>query len=109
MTISIELFNDSSRGDISDKNTEKAIEILLAAINDWPTPVENLNDFKNQVSKTLGGPVTKEKIEVCVDNLIVVSDAWKIESLTQLLDIFSLNKKYSVLEEFITDLNLKFD
>ena len=109
MTISIEFLNDSARSDIYDKNTGKVIEILLAAINDWPSPVENLNDFKNQVSKTLGGPVTKEKIEACVDNLNVVSDAWKIESLTQLLDIFSLNKKYSILEEFITDLNLKLD
>jgi hypothetical protein len=107
MTISIEFLKDSGRSDVTDKNTETAIEILLAAINDWPSPVENLNDFKSQVSKTLGGSVTKEKIEACVANLNVVSDAWKIESLTQLLDIFNLNKKYSLLEEFITDINLQ--
>src|SRR4051812_31595518 len=74
------------------------IEMILAAINDWPNPNITLEDYEKEVSEFLGGETTKKNIETTLKRIDVMQFAWQAESLSQLLRVF---------EFYNEDMNLK--
>jgi hypothetical protein len=81
---------------------KKAIDILLSSINDWPDPVFDLDSFETCVSDFVGGEATKRKIKST--KVDVSKDAWRAESLSQLLDLFKLYDENISLKKIILKL-----
>ncbi len=81
---------------------KKAIDILLSSINDWPDTVFDLDSFETGVSDFIGGEVTKRKIKST--KVDISKDAWKAESLSQLLELFKLYDESLSLKKIIIKL-----
>jgi len=101
MDIKIDSLEKLTRDGSIRGSKKKKIEILLAAINDWPTVISTLNDYLTEVTLVTGPPVTRKTIESGMKKLSFSSDAWKIESLTQLSELLDINES---LEQFFTEL-----
>jgi hypothetical protein len=79
--------------------TKKVIGILLSSINDWSEPIFDLDNFEIEVSDFVEGEVTRQKIKsIRID---ISKDAWKAESLSQLLELFALYDDDISLKEII--------
>ncbi|RFZ95215.1 hypothetical protein D0C36_06720 [Mucilaginibacter conchicola] len=73
-------------------NDRKRVELLLAAINDWPTPVESLNDFLSKLKSSLNAEeITIEVVTDRVADMTPGFDAWKMESLSSLLELLNMS------------------
>ncbi|HYF31702.1 MAG TPA: hypothetical protein VD993_11345 [Chitinophagaceae bacterium] len=84
----------------------EAITSLLAAINDWPNPIKELNEYEEAVYRFVGKDVTKNKLEGHIANTDLSKNAWQAESLTQLLDVFDHYEGKS-LKEIMRDIQVK--
>jgi hypothetical protein len=80
---------------------------LLIAINDWPNPIVQLEDYELQVCKFIGGEVTKNNLRKCLSQINLSTNAWHAESLSELADVFKLYEHEISLKEVITDLKAK--
>ena len=80
---------------------------LLIAINDWPDPIVQLEDYELQVCKFLGKEVTKNNLQECLSQINSSKHAWYAESLCELEDVFKLYEYEISLREVITDLRAK--
>ncbi|MFA5670473.1 MAG: hypothetical protein WC967_14635 [Balneolaceae bacterium] len=82
-------FLESLDEDLLKDELKSQIDILVQAINDWPNNVESLEEFEKDLVMLTKRPLTKKRIESALSNLTYQNDAWKIESLTQLLELFT--------------------
>ena len=80
---------------------------LLVAINDWPNPIVQLEDYELQVCKFIGGEITKNNLQDCLSQINLSKNAWHAESLSQLADVFNLYEYEISLKEVITNLGEK--
>jgi hypothetical protein len=83
------------------------IQGLLIAINDWPNPIVQLEDYDLQVCQFIGKEVTKNNLQECLSRINLLKNAWHAESLSQLADVFKLYEYEISLKEVITDLGEK--
>jgi hypothetical protein len=83
---------------------KEIIRGLLVAINDWPNPIAQLEDFELQVCKFIGSEVTKNNLRECLSQLNLSKNAWHAESLSELSDVFKLYGYEISLKEVIRDL-----
>ena len=82
---------------VTETNSKAIAENLLEAINDWPKenisePNELISELKNQINNKLNF----ENIISYLKTLNVEKDAWKIESLNSILEIFRIETHENV-------------
>lgn len=73
---------------------------MLKAICDWPT--ENLsepNELISELKRQINGKLTRGNIEEYMRTLKVEKDAWKLESLSNILEIFDIERSENVDRE----------
>ena len=74
---------------------------LAAAMNDWPTQdLETLDEFISEL-KAEFAPLTFENIKAASLNVKVRADAWKGETLNDLLEAWGPDDQQKNLEELI--------
>jgi hypothetical protein len=83
----------------TESNFKAVAEILLEAINDWPTgiaePDELISELKNHINEKL----TFDTIERFLKTLRVEKDAWKMESLSSILKVFNFERNVNIDRE----------
>jgi len=88
---------------------KKIIDILLAAINDWPDPIYSLNDYELVVRNFVGGVATPMRINAALSRIDYLKESWNAESLSQIEDLLKLYDNRVSLNEIIIELELIFE
>jgi hypothetical protein len=96
----IQNLNDVSPSDM------KVVGILLKAINDWPAQIDNAEDLEIQVRDFVGGEATSKRIAILLKNIDFSVDAWKGESLSQLIEVFDFYDKEFSLADILKKLSI---
>jgi hypothetical protein len=91
-----------------NSNEREIIDIILAAINDWPNPIFTLEEYILDVEKFIGFELSKETISTSLLNMDLLKNAWESESLTQIMEIFNFYNTNISLMEIITEIDVKF-
>jgi hypothetical protein len=75
----------------------------------WVNMDQNLQleDYELQVCKFIGGEVTKNNLRECLSQINLSKNAWHVESLSELADVFKLYEYEISLKEVIRDLRAK--
>ncbi len=90
-------------------NTVNVIRILLRAANDWPVPLPGLEDYTRELEKFISNRATKSDLEIALENNDLNKDAWKAESIGELIEVFKFYDKGTSLREIIQDLEKKLN
>lgn len=83
---------------------KEIINILLAAINDWPAPIINLVDYEKEVYKLMGEEVSRETMEEYISNIDYSKNAWEGESFSQLIEVFNYYEEEKQLKEILKEI-----
>jgi len=87
-----QLITLSESDSISPYNREK-IDLLLATVNVWPTCVDSLDAFLNEIRSFLKIDVlTFNTINAKIKKISTADFAWQLESLTSLMELIKQNK-----------------
>lgn len=81
-------------------------EFLLTAINDWPTMnLEEPKDLLDELKKEIKKPLTFDNLKKYSDGLKIdiSGNAWKMESVTSLLEMFDFDRKNTFDKEVTLD------
>src|SRR5271165_4310738 len=83
------------------------VELLLEAINDWPDPIDSLNDFLEKLKINVrNDDVTYSILREASSKLNPKTEAWKMESYSTLIELMhvcdykSLNEIVFYLENY---------
>ncbi len=86
---------------LDNSETSEALkEFILALINsvrDWPDSLNTIEEFNLQVESFILNKVTKKNIEEKISKIDLLKNAWYVESLTQLIEVFDLFEKQFTL------------
>lgn len=109
----IETFNINELEEIRQLNPANkllidTIDVLLAAINDWPTAIINLNDYNTEVEAFIGGKANKRNIQSALSKIDYAKNAWKAESLFQATQALEYYNVEISLNELIEEMKLKY-
>jgi hypothetical protein len=85
-----------------DDGTREVINILLAAINDWPESILTLEEYESHLSRFINSEVTREQLASSLTKIDLNIDAWRAESITQILEVFKSFKEGLTLKDIIT-------
>ena len=99
MITSEELYN-AVESNATESNVKVVAENLLEAIRDWPT--ENLtepSEFISELKLEINSKLTFENIDKFLKTLRAEKDAWKMESLNSVLEIFDFERNGNVDKE----------
>lgn len=80
------------------------VSIILAAINDWPNPILNLNDYEKEIYKLTGDEIDKKKLVAYISKIDYSQNAWEAESLSQLIEIYNYYEKSKPLKEILEEI-----
>jgi hypothetical protein len=90
----------------ADNKFKTCGEFLLKAINDWPTmnleePKDLLDELKNEIKK----PLTFDNLKMYSAGLKIDTSgkAWKMESVTSLLEMFDFDRNNTIDKEVTLD------
>lgn len=92
---------------LHDVKLKGIIDIFLAAINDWPNPISNLEDYEYEIEKFIKAETQKSNIKRTLDIIDLTQNAWEAESLAQIVAVFDFYDKELSLEDIINDLKEK--
>lgn len=95
-------FLESLDEDLLKDELKSQIDILVHAINDWPNNVGSLEELESDLVLLIKRPLTQERVESALSSLTYQNDAWKIESLTQLLELFTYYEEDLTLNEIFS-------
>ena len=104
MSLSILEVEKMVENDKFSPEIKNGIEILLSAINDWSTPINNLCDYDLAVQNFIESVVTKRNIESALSKIDLSRFAWEAESLSSLIEVFDYFKESNTLSEIINEL-----
>lgn len=96
-TLEILTYNELSNGVTNEIEVSKfkiAAEFLMSALNDWPT--RNLQEPKDlilELKSKLKKPLTFNNLDSYLESLNPSIDAWKMEALSALLEMFDLDRR----------------
>ena len=79
-----------------EKETDKRIaEKILEAERDWRISFETVNEFISVLEKAVNGTVTKSSLNKLLKRYKqnILQNAWEMESVSYLLDIFELTNE----------------
>lgn len=103
--ISVEELSHKIDQDNSDSKFKIAAQLLLEAINDWPTlNLSELKEFLFELHNEVGLPLTLERITNYSKTLTIVDSAWKLEAAYSLIKIFKYDNT-KTLDTIISELS----
>jgi hypothetical protein len=82
--------SDVENIELKNKKIAEAIDILLLAINDWSEEIQSLEEYECEIKKFIGTEINQINIETKLKNIDFNQYAWQAESLSQVLELFSL-------------------
>lgn len=89
---------------------DKIAHIFLAAINDWPAEVKSIEEFIAILKNELREELNEVNLKTYLNELKISTNAWKVESISELLDLYlyfykneSLNVILNRLQHAISD------
>jgi len=85
------------------------LNILLSAINDWPNPILNLDDYQKEIYKLAGEKIDRKKLEDCILKIDYSKNAWEAESLSQLIEVYNYYEESKPLKEILEELKEKIE
>jgi hypothetical protein len=91
------------------KVVKQIINILLAAINDWPNPIVNLADYEKEIFNLVGKEIDKQKLEEYISNIDYSKNAWKAESLSQLIEVYNFYEDSKPLDEILSEIKERIE
>ncbi|WP_407557902.1 hypothetical protein [Winogradskyella sp. 4-2091] len=92
-----------------ENETDKSIaEKIFQAERDWQISFETLNEFISVLEKLVDGTVNKSSLNKLMKKYErnILQNAWEVESISYLLDIFALTKE-TELRKIINNLTEK--
>ena len=103
-----------SKNNIIINNPERISEvrdILVASINDWPNPIDSLEQFEREIASFLDKRTFKRNLEYKLESIDLSEYAWHAESLSQVLELFDFYQDEVTLKEIFDSLSdvLRFD
>ncbi len=104
MSISISYLEKIQESEKLPANVKNIINILLAAINDWPNPIISLVDYENEVYKLIKGEISRKTMEEYISNMDYSKNAWEAESLSQLIEIFNAYEEGKQLKDILKEI-----
>lgn len=88
---------------------KQILTILLTAINDWPSQLPTLVDFEKEIYKLVGEEIDKKGLENYVLKIDYSKDAWKGESLSQLIEVYNYYEENKPLKEIFNEIKEKIE
>lgn len=83
----------------TESNFKSVAENLLEAINDWPTEVSEPSELIAELKKQINERLTFDNINDFSKTLSFEKDAWKMESLYSILEIFNFERNADIDRE----------
>lgn len=87
---------DALDNDATEADLKYAVESLLEAISDWPTSLSEPSELVSELKLQINAKLTIKNIERFLKTLRVEKDAWKMESLSSILNIFEIERNENV-------------
>lgn len=85
--------------------TQELVDIFMAAINDWPEPIDGLNEYEQAIEKLLSDDeIDKVKLGYYLTEADYSKFAWEAESIAQLLQVFNYYEEGKCLREIIEEM-----
>ena len=109
MSLSVSYLEKVQESGKLTKIIKEIISILLAAMNDWPTPIINLLDYEKEIYKLIGEEVTGKTMKEYISNIDYSKNAWEAESLSQLMEIFNYYEEGKQLKEVLKEIQEKVE
>lgn len=88
---------------------KEIINILLAAINDWPNPIISLTEYEREIYKLAGEDVDRRKLEDHISKIDYSKNAWKAESLSQLIEVYNYYNEKKLLKDILKEIKEKIE
>lgn len=80
--------------DLTDHQIKRAASSLFDAIRDWPKlNLEEPSEFIAELRQEIGSPLSYSNIKNYSDKLYAGQDAWKMEALSSVLEMFDFESK----------------
>ncbi len=83
---------------------EIALDIFIKSINDWPRPIDNFDDYEEDIEAFIFNRTTKKNIENYLKKIDVVKNPWEGEALSQVVEVFKFFENDISLKEIIQQL-----
>lgn len=96
----------------NDSNLKKSLEILSSSINDWPTSINNIDEFEKQVKMLINNEINERNINLFLSEfsaLQLSNQAWKIEAISELVDIFHYYPNNISFKEIIINIQKELE
>jgi hypothetical protein len=96
----------------TNKRNKRLANSLVMALNDWPkTDLSEPDELIRELKKDIVGQLTFEAISNYLNGLDPVVDAWKMESLSYIVDMFDTKEArlHDDLESIINRFTLNLD
>ncbi len=102
------LFDLIEENRFETENDKKIAGKILEAERDWRTSFETINEFISVLEKAVDGTVTESSLNKLLKKYKrnISQNAWEMESVSYLLDIFELTKE-TELRKIINNLTEK--
>lgn len=92
--------------DMPEPNVGAIAAPLASAMNDWPTPVSDLEMYSEEVRTVIGREVRETTVTAFLESLNHVEQAWRAESLHQLATALRMAGYERSLKEVMKALRL---
>ncbi|WP_339869293.1 hypothetical protein [uncultured Algoriphagus sp.] len=109
MNLTINDIEDWQESEKLSDDIKKIINILLAAINDWPKPIATLAEYEIEISKLIGSEADKINIKEYISKADYSLNAWETESLFQILEVFTHYENEKTLKQIIEEIENKIE
>ena len=88
---------------------KEILNIFLDANNDWPIKVMSVEEYKNSVQHFIKAIPDEATIKQALKSIDILYNAWKVESLSTLLEVFKFYPQGISLVEIIEDIKLQLN
>lgn len=109
MSLSIIYLEKIQESEKVTADVKAIINILLAAINDWPNQIVSLIDYEKEVYKLIGEEIDKKKLEEFISIIDYSKNAWEAESLSQLIEVYNYYEERKSLKEILEEIKEKIE
>jgi hypothetical protein len=90
-------------------NMQPIIGIFIGALNDWPVEILSIEDYLAQLELFIQTTATKETLEAALTTLNFKTEAWKVESITQLLELYLYYDAQLSVQAILEDVKSKIN
>lgn len=97
--------------ELKDNKLQRVVDILLAAENDWPEAILSIEDYLIELKKHMKGfPLSKQNLNDLyynLDSCDLPHFAWRVESASNLRDLYTYYNEELLVDEIINDIKIK--